>query len=249
MKTSEHSIQENTEKAIKHLYLRFFSVLGITPKNGKFIRNCIWAGLKFPSYPYIGRGYATKKRGRVLFIGLQLGIDWCPHVIGCAELRRIIEERGETQNPHFKGMAVATIRFSTKASKPSQHIFKDKTYKETLELASENDPSFNPLFHFAMTNCYKFLTSEKHKAKFASNDGRHISALLELQLLQDEIQILKPNFLVFQSQAFTSEHWFYPLTREIKKQNKNIAVYTSHHPAARSLHQKSSEYLKTFERL
>jgi hypothetical protein len=99
MKTSNDSIEES----FKRLYKRFFEVLGISKTSGRFIKKGLWDGLRFPTYPYIGRAYAAKKDDRVLFIGLQIGKDDGPDSIrGLAEMRRLMES-AESLNPHFRG--------------------------------------------------------------------------------------------------------------------------------------------------
>jgi hypothetical protein len=99
MKTSNDSIEESFER----LYKRFFEVLGISKTSGRFIKKGLWDGLRFPTYPYIGRAYAAKKDDRVLFIGLQIGKDDGPDSIrGLAEMRRLMES-AESLNPHFRG--------------------------------------------------------------------------------------------------------------------------------------------------
>jgi hypothetical protein len=241
---------QSMQKEIKCLYRRFFSKLGVDRKNGNVIHHRKWSDLRFPIYPYIGRAYGTQKSARVLFIGLQLGTDHRTDIIGFHELRDFMEKHGERLFPHNRGMAVATIRFLSKPSKQLNDTFKDKTYKETCEAAKEIRPNFTPVYHFALTNFYKFVTKRKRNAKFAANDGTHVDTELELQLLRDEIQILRPKFLVFEGahlkKLFKKEPWSIFIAK-IKKQNKNVSVYFSHHPAARDLHQNTSKYLKSFE--
>lgn len=247
MKNSTDSIQ----KSIKILYEKFFEDLGIK-KNGRFPQKSRWSFLRFPTYPLIGSQYAENKDYRVLFIGLEIGKDEDPRggIIGFDKKRRLVENN-ERHNPHVYGMGVATIFLLKKLFKKNQweKIRKGKTYKEAFNLAKNIKPEFNPLFHIAMTNCYKFVTM-KRESRLGGKDRKNISTDAEWDLLEEEIKILKPKFLVFESKDFKKDRWFQPLISEVIKQNKDTKVYISNHPSDRNLHSNTSKYLdtlKTFE--
>ena len=245
MKNSIDSIQ----KSIENRYKNFFAKFKINKKNGRFPRKSRWSFLRFPTYPFIGSRYAENNSFRVLFIGLEIGKDENAggEIIGFDKKRMLVEDT-EKHNPHVYGMGVATIFLLKKLFKKNQweKIYKGKTYMNTFNLAKNIKPNFNPLSHIAMTNCYKFVTINS-KSRLSSKDGKHISTDAEWDLLEEEIMILKPNFLVFESKKFAKDHWFQPLIYEIKKQNKNTKVYISNHPSDRGLHSNTLKYLKTFE--
>lgn len=243
MKNSIDSIQ----KSIKNLYEIFFRNFGINKKNGTFPKKSRWSFLRFPTYPLIGSRYAGNKDYRVLFIGLEIGENPEGEIIGFDEKRGLVEGK-ERHNPHVYGMGVATIFLLKNVFKNNQRkkILGGKTYTKTLKLAKKNKPDFNPLFYIAMTNCHKFVTI-KSKRRSGSKDGKHISTNEEWDLLEEEVRILRPRFLVFESKKFTTDHWFKPLISEIKEQNKNTKIYISNHPSDRGLHSNTSKYLKTFE--
>ena len=206
--------------------------------------------MRFPTHPLIGSKYAKSKSYRVLFIGLEIGKDENPNgeIISFDKKRELVEGK-EKHSPHVYGMGVSTIFLLKKLFKKNQwkKIFKSKTYKNTFNLAKEFRPDFDPFSHIAMTNCYKFVTVNSKK-RTGSKDGKHISINAEWDLLEEEIKILKPRFLVFESKNFKKDRWLRVLVDEIKKQNKNTKIYISNHPSDRSLHSNTLNYLKTFER-
>lgn len=240
------------QKKIEILYEKFFRKLGIK-KDGTFPKKSRWSFLRFPTYPLIGSKYVGNKNFRVMFIGLEIGKDENPEggIIGFDEKRKRVEGK-EKHNHHVYGMGVATIFLLKNLFKKNERtkIFKGKTktYKDTFELAKKIKPNFNPLFHIAMTNCYKFVTINSER-RTGSKDGKHISIDAEWDLLEEEVWALRPKFLVFESKKFTDDHWFKPLISEIKKQNKNTEVYISNHPSDRGLHSNTSKYLRTFKKI
>lgn len=233
------------QKSITNLYKDFLVELKIEP-NGYFTKQSRWSFLRFPTYPFIGSKYFEKENCKVLFIGLEIGKDEYPEKeIASFALRRSSIEEPDTHNKQVYGMAVATI-FLLKnlfTAKQWEQIHKGKTYKNTFESAKKN---INPLPYCAMTNCYKFVTKNS-KYRTNSKDGSCISTEAEWNLLEEEIKILKPKFLVFQSKTFKTNRWLKLLVSEIKQQNKNTKIYISSHPSARNLHSHTWEYLKTFE--
>lgn len=248
------------QKSITNLYKDFFVKLKIK-RNGYFSEQSRWSFLRFPTYPFIGSKYFEKENCKVLFIGLEIGKDEYPeNEIASFALRRSSIEEPDTHNKHVYGIAVATIFLLNKLFKDNrwEQICKNKiyTYKKTLELAKKcelakkltkkGEEEFNPLSFVAMTNCYKFVT-KKSENRINSKDGSCISTDAEWNLLEEEIKILKPKFLVFQSKTFKTDRWLQLLVSEIKQQNKNIKVYISSHPSARNLNSNTWKYLKTFE--
>ena len=246
------STKDSAQKRIKKLYGEFFRDLGINKKNGTFPQKSRWSFLRFPTYPLIGSRYAENKGYRFLFIGLEIGSDENPKggIIDFDEKRRLVEDN-EKHKPHVYGMGVATIFLLKSLFKNNQYkkIFRSKTYtyKNTLKL-TRNLTDFDPLSYIAMTNCYKFVTINR-KSKLGGKDRKHISIDKEWDLLEKEVKIFKPKFLVFESKDFIKDHWFKPLISEIKKQNKNTKVYVSNHPSDQRLHSNTSKYLKTLKKI
>ncbi len=171
-----------------NLYGRFFRKLGINKKNGTFPKKPVWPFLRFPTYPFIGSRYPKNKDYRVLFIGLDIGRDEDTGggIIGFNKKRMLVEDR-EKHNPHDSGMGVAAISLLRKFENNRRgKIFKGKTYKDTLKLAREFKPDFNPFSYIAMTNCYKFVTI-KRKSRLGSQDRKHILIDAELNLLKEAL--------------------------------------------------------------
>jgi len=214
------------EKKIINLYKKFFRKFKINKKSGNFLPESRWSFLKFPTYPLIGSKYSQDKNKRVLFIGLEIGRDEKPNeIMGFDEKRKLIENKNK-QSPHVYGMGVITI-FLLKnifTKQELDQLCRHKTYKETFNFAKKIKPNFNPLSHIAMTNCYKFVTKER-ESRLGSKDIKHISIDAECNLLIDEIKILCPKYLVFESKSFIKDKWFKPLLSEIKKKNKNTNIY------------------------
>lgn len=249
----------SVQKSIKKLYKDFLVGLKIK-KNGYFSKQSRWSFLRFPTYPFIGSKYFGKEDYKILFIGLEIGKDEYPeNKIASFVLRRSSIEESNSHNKQVYGMAVATIFLLNKLFKDNQwkQILNNKiyTYKETLEQTKESElakklpkkmgKKFNPLSFVAMTNCYKFVTI-KSEQRTNSKDGKYISTDKEWDLLEKEIEILKPKFLVFQSKTFRTDRWFQQLISEIKQQNKNTKIYISNHPSDRNL-LSTCKYLKTFK--
>lgn len=244
-------MKDSIEESIKSLYEKFFIENGIDKKNGTFHENSRWSFLKFPTYPLIGSLYAKNKDYRVLFIGLDIGKDKNTdrEIIDFSTKRESTEGK-KKHNPHAYGMGVATIFLLKELffTNNQWKIIKGLTYKDSIEIAEKIRTDFKPFSYFAMTNYYKFVTKGREKRQ-GSQDRKHISAGKEWDLLEAEVRILEPKFLVFESKKFQEDYWLQQLVSEIKKQNANTQVYISNHPSSRGLHSHTSEYLETFNRI
>lgn len=229
------------EKKIETLYKGFFKKYRINPKDGEFPKNSRWSFLKFPTYPLVGSKYSEDSNLRVLFIGLEIGKSESSGIMDFDTKRDGLKNR----NPHVYGMGVATTFLLSKNFKLKKQI-SGKTYRNALELAEKSNPQFNPFLHFSMTNYAKFV-SKKSRSRLASFDGKNISLDDEWNLLENEIKILNPKFLVFESGRFEKDHWLEPLIKEIVRQNKHTKIYISNHPSARGLHSNTHKYIQTFK--
>lgn len=235
------------ERDIKNLYGKFFHKFKIDKKNGKFNKNSRWSILKFATYPLIGSKYAKDKNKRVLFIGLDIGRDENPNGdLFDFDTKR--ERSAESTAPHVYGMKVATSFLLEKSLFNGGEVEKNETYRQTLKRIENSKKDFYPFDHFAMTNCYKFVIINQ-KNRFSSKGVKHVSADQEWDLLQEEIKILAPKFLVFESKSFVNDPWSNLLLKEIIKKNKNVKVYVSAHPSYSKLHSHTKEYIKTFKKI
>ncbi len=235
------------ERDIKNLYGKFFHKFKIDKKNGKFAKNSRWSILKFATYPLIGPKYAKDRKKRVLFIGLDIGKDENPNgdLIDFDTKRK---RSAKSVAPHVYGMKVATSFLLENSLFKGRRIKKNETYRQTLRHIENLKKDFYPFDHFAMTNCYKFVIINQ-RTRFSSKSTRHISTDQEWNLLQEEIKILAPKFLVFESKSFINDPWSNLLLKEIIKKNKNVKVYVSAHPSYSKFHSHTKKYIETFKKI
>lgn len=191
---------------LKERYLKFFHAMGVDPRTGDYPA-CRPADRKFAGYPFIGSRYGLDGDRKLLVVGLDIGAD-PGNVESFEERRRAIECKPvEQHNPHIAGTYFTALKYAgpeyewkafEEDLRPCQRILKEEVSNREIGL-----PSTNPLSRIALTNFYKWVT--KRKKKLSGGDNRiHFNRDLEIELFRDEVRILEPDVVVFQSATFRS---------------------------------------------
>ncbi|MDO8536678.1 MAG: hypothetical protein Q7R94_00315 [bacterium] len=212
------------EKRIRFRYKKFFSDLQINPKTGivKSDNN-----LKFATYPFVGSKYAATKL-KILFIGLDLGKDESKKILEFKPKRKVVERMYDDikkMNVHIAGTCISTLWLWGR-----RDGFRGaKSYKAAIKIFKERHGTKNPLSQIAFTNLFKFVTRNRIH-RFGGGDRRHILKKAEEQLLLDEIMILSPRVIIFQSLRFNdlSYNMFFD---QLRNRIKNLKVFIAPHPS------------------
>ena len=217
---------------LKERYLRFFRDMGVDLKTGDYPA-CRPADRKFAGYPYIGSMYGRKRHLKLLVVGLDIGADGLlPGSFESFEQRRRAIERKpvEQHNPHIAGTYFTALKYT--GPKYEWETFEDdprtcqRILKEEAPQGAPGLPPTNPLSRIALTNFYKWVT--KGKKTLSGADNRiHFNRELEIKLFQDEVHILKPDVVVFQSTMFESAF------KEILGPGAVASSYVLKHPSIR----------------
>ena len=183
---------------------RFFHKLGIDAETGSISRD-----RKFAGYPYVGARYGTDTDCcKLLVVGLDSGKDKNP---GGGPFR----DRGEFEkaaddpkvNAHMAGVYFAALRF---AWPPDWGWRLVKAQQETCERLLKKrrwgivlrELKGNPLNYIAFTNYYKWVTKGQEN-RSGEKDRRHfVDEQAEIDLVHEEVRILQPDIVVFQSTRF-----------------------------------------------
>ena len=186
-------------------YLRFFRDLGVDPRTGDCGARRP-ANRKFATYPYIGSRYGNEGV-KLLVVGWDIGSDETPgRIQGFERRRRAIECRSvEQHNPHIAGTYFTAVKYA--GQQFEWETFEDdprncrRILKEEAALGAPGLPPTNPLSRIALTNFYKWVTVGR-AGKGGGADRVHLHRDLEIAVFQDEVRILKPDVVVFQSATF-----------------------------------------------
>lgn len=161
--------------------------------------------MKFATFPYVGSRYGESER--ILFIGLDIGSDEKKDGVQPLEERRsAIEDKFSSKhNPHISG-TYGTALFFLREEKSWQSCWEEMCKFSTFQQALKNMSQLeeNPLSFVALTNYYKFV-SPNRKNKGGGKDRRDLCQDKELKLLREEIEILEPEMVIFQSKSFSKD--------------------------------------------
>lgn len=190
---------------LKERYLRFFREIGVDHEIGV----ChAWhpARRKFATYPYVGSEYGNGDAA-LLVVGWDIGSDETPGRIQDFESRRrAIECKPVDQhNPHIAGTYFTALKYTGPASDwetfEDDHRTCQRILKDEVSSVVPGLPPMNPLSRIALTNFYKWVTVGRTK-KGGGTDRIHFNRDLEIELFRDEVRILEPDVVVFQSATF-----------------------------------------------
>lgn len=233
-------------RSLQGVYLRFFCDLGIHPRTGAVRLGHCTCDRRFACYPYVGSRYGQDEGTRLLVVGLDIGAEEKKNtvpdchegcgtgkVIECFECRRgSIEDKDlGSHNAHIAGTYFTAMRYTRPVEEwedwkgfkqPCQRILKGE--EEGGEL-----PKTNPLSRIALTNFYKWVTT----------DGKNMSTTLnrtnfcrerEERLLVDEVHCLAPEVVVFQGADFRKPQ-FEKLRRSVHEAGAEWHIL--YHPSRR----------------
>lgn len=214
------------EYKLKTLYKDFFNELNIDTATGKVHNHHV----KFPTYPYIGSKYGITKK-KILFVGLDLGADEMEGIQSFEKRRNAIEEgKIKELNPHIAGTYVTTL-FLLKEEKNWEESWESIKNLKSCQIALREGydalPKENPLSFIALTNYYKFVTCDRQN-RASGKDRKHLDKKREDKLFFNEIKILNPDIIVFQSTRFKNNKRVIDF---LKKENKNYHI--GPHPSYR----------------
>ena len=219
---------EQIEKEYQH----FLEKSRINPKTGILQAN---RDKRFATLPYIGSDYFSAKK-KILFVGLDMGCDELhqeDRYQNLEERKMAIDQDYAGFNPHIAGTYCSALfllkeennwqdAWEKFANHPSQSFV-------TASKKENRDNSINPLSFVALTNLFKFVTVGRRDREGAT-DRRFIDKEKEVALLIKEIEILKPDVVLFQSKKMK---WQLGLNILQKIKQQNIEVVLAHHPAYR----------------
>lgn len=206
----------------------FFPKFGIDRKNGRLRER---ADLKFPTFPFLGSCYGSRKK--VLFIGLDIGSDeLCGAIQSFQERREAIEYKAFAKhNPHIAGTYFTALYFlREEASEWAEYwerVDRSITCQNLLK-SGEQLPASNPLAYVALTNYFKFV--RPGRTNRSGNENRtYIDKTFEQQFFVEEVEAFEPQVVVFQSAVFRKT----ALRKVIAKVSIGREVYIGLHPSAR----------------
>lgn len=187
------------ESELKREYQSFFDSLDIDYETGctsKFNQ------IKFQTYPYIGTKYGSRKK--ILFIGLDIGMDETPNIQLCEDRRQDIEFACPSlANPHIAGTYTTALYFlKDKEASWNAHWNTIKNSSTSQRALREYElPQKNPLSYVALTNYYKFVDKQRvHRS--GGRNRKYLDKEREQNLFLSEIRILNPDMVIFQSRQF-----------------------------------------------
>ena len=207
-------------------YRKFFRRMGIHRRTGRLKG---FPGKKFATYPYIGSRYGASRR--ILFVGLDLGIDPERGRIQDFEGRReaIEGKRLPDHNPNISGTCITALYFLKEARGWNgcwdrlRHL---PTFKQALR-RPDMLPVENPLAYVALTNYYKFA-AEGRTERSGPQDRKHLDEKAERQLFLEEVAAFDPDIVIFQGVSCG-----FPETARWLKEQTGREVRIGPHPSYR----------------
>ncbi len=200
-----------TQSKLKGIYQDFFRQANIDPKTGYREER----RKKFATYPYVGSCYGETGSKRLLMLGLDIGIDGTFGRLQSFEERRfqIEGKSSEKHNRHMAGTYMMALHFLHSEFKEWDEYWVSLDMTATcLSLMKQKDlPERNPLSYIALTNCYKFVTEFRDKAR-GGQDRKFCYREPEQELLTKEIIALDPSIVVWQGRSFPKKNrpWLQP---------------------------------------
>lgn len=207
-------------------YRRFFRDMEINPETGTTPQQ---ADRKLAAYPYIGSRYGTDPNvKKLLVVGLDIGSDETPgRLQHFEERRRAIELK---PLPELKAHIAGTYFTALKYACPGEEWTKIRDRDQTCEAILKDGYALksNPLSYIALTNFYKWVTKDREN-KGGASDRRPVSRQRETELLLDEVRLLTPHVIVFQSAEFRKP-WFQEVRDSVTPE---VEWHVLEHPSRR----------------
>ena len=216
----------NTEllKKLNELYFGFMTELNIDKTTGIIEGK----NKRFATMPYVGKKYHEAKR-KILFVGTDIGEDEYSNENRYQSFEDRYQNVFSSNNPHIAGTYVTALYFLKDLynwGKYYDQFDKDCTCQKARK--SVSDLPTEVLDFVSITNFYKFVTINREKERSGSADRIFNSINDEKKLFMNEIALLEPNMVIFQSVNFRN----LDLIPEIIK--KGIEVYIAPHPSNRA---------------
>lgn len=211
------------EKEIKQLYLNFFQELGINESSGLF--NNSDSKIRFATYPYIGKRYAESKL-KILFVGLDIGQQERSYIQDIVERRNSIALDCDF-NPHIAGTYTTALFYLKDIYNWNDSWGRVITYSTSQQATriKQHNGDDNPLHYIALSNYFKFVGIDRVN-RSGADDRKYVKADTEKRLLLNEIEILKPDIVIFQGNSP-----YFDVIHDIKKMNiKTLKIW---HPSLR----------------
>ena len=222
---------------LNFIYEDFFKQIGVNKDTGLLNLN---PSIKFAAYPYIGSKYGTKIK--ILVVGLDIGSDESINkIMDYNERRHIIEDKDISKyNPHIAGTYISALYFLKETMDWNSSWIKVKNISTCQKTLKKKYllPKDNPLSYISFTNYYKFVTINRTKRTGGEN-RRYLDKKLEEDLLMQEVDILKPDIIIFQGKQFFSNK-YNELILKLKKVTSTIFICP--HPSYRGKGKREPEY-------
>lgn len=188
------------QSKLKNKYQELFKKFEINKKTGCF-KNI--PKIKFPTFPYIGSKYGDSKK--ILIVGLDIGSDEkIGRIQSFEERRKAIEDKPVSKhNPHIAGTYFTTLFFLKDNLNLEDYWNKLKNIFSCQKALQKQEhlPSSNPLSYIALTNYYKFVSTNRTNRTGGEN-RTHIDQKIELNFFIEEVKIFNPDIIIFQSNSF-----------------------------------------------
>ena len=232
---------------IELAYQKFFKEFDINVTTGIVEKN---PSLRFATMPYIGSNYFSAKK-KILFIGMDIGEDEynkANRYQSLEDRRRNFADGKNGEEKNFKNFHIAgtycAALYLLKDVYGWDNIWQDfskfPTYKQATN-KKHHDEGQNPLSFVALTYLFKFVNKGREGRKGAAN-RYWVNKEKEEELLLNEIELLKPDIVFFQSKDTL---WQTSVFGEIIK--KNIEIIVTHHPSSYRHSKNPQDYVNSFD--
>lgn len=233
----------NLKVQISKLYQAFFTDMNIDSNTGIYggeYKDSDKIEKRFATYPYIGSQYEAAKK-KILFVGMDIGKDETPNAIQSFDERRENIEKDADFNPHIAGTYTSAL-YLLKDSHGWHDNWHQANEFDTAQQATKqvlHQPEQNPLSFIALSNFYKFVNVNRVTRSGDAN-RTFLNQAKEVQLFIDEVHLLKPELIIFQSTSIPIELFF----REL---DSNIVLVRAPHPSTRAKGQRQPQnYVSSF---
>lgn len=190
------------KRRLQAVYQRFFADMGIDDQTGEAY-GVRARGHRFSTWPHVGSRYGEDGHRRVLFVGMQWGVD--PGSLqSLAEAQEWVERTEPLRdNPHLHGTCVSALRWLPARYGWDEVEREERTCSAVLKDRGEWWKSKDyPLAFVGLTNLFKFIPIGK-ATRDSKGALRHVDKEAEERLLVDEIlECFRPDVVLFQSPRF-----------------------------------------------
>ena len=226
---------ETLKQELDNLFHKFFEDMKIDEKTG-IVKD---TNKRFSGYPYIGEKY-VEAPVKILFIPLDTGSEELKekntyHKFDSrAEKVTPNKDAKHVFNPHLAGLYATTVcllKEELESAKECWDRLLDQDTKGEITLTKINnlwkklnEEQKNLLSYVAYDNRYKFVTIGRD-SKSGGKDRTWLNKDKERELLLSEIEIFKPDIIVFQGKAGLDNC----NTEELKKKYGENNVFEANH--------------------